>query len=138
MILTGGCLCGAVRYRIEGDLADEGAGFCHCRVCQRSSGAPVVAWGTFRTADFRFTQGQPAEFRSSPKGVRQFCPACGTQLTFAYTEGPAVLDVTLASLDDPALIVPEYHSWTSSAVPWLKLVDDLPRHADGGGDFTPY
>lgn len=134
----GGCLCGAVRYRIEGELTPEGAGFCHCRLCQRSTGAPVVAWGTFRQDDFRFTRGTPAEFHSSALGVRRFCPTCGTQLTFHYTQGPPCLDVTLASLDDPTVFRPTYHLWTASRYHWLALGDDLPQYPDNAWDFTPY
>ncbi|UEM22782.1 GFA family protein [Skermanella mucosa] len=138
MVLTGGCLCGAVRYRIDGELTAEGAGFCHCSLCRRASGAPAVAWGTWRTPDFRFTGGEPAEYRSSPKGIRRFCPTCGSQLTFHYTEGPENIDVTLATLDDPGAVKPQYHVWCGGAVPALDVSADLPRYAEGGSDFTPY
>ena len=96
MVLTGGCLCGAVRYRIDGELTAEGAGFCHCGLCRRASGAPVVAWGTWRAADFRFTDGRPAEYLSSPKGVRRFCPACGIH---PYGEGKSPDGAPMAAVN---------------------------------------
>ncbi|MFC7331937.1 GFA family protein [Rhodocista pekingensis] len=136
--LEGGCLCGAVRYRIAGAITPTGVAYCHCRTCRRSSGAPVMAWATFPTAAVWLTRGAPAAHASSPKALRQFCPACGTQLFFAYTEGEPELDVALGSLDDPTALVPAYHIWTSSRLPWFDTADSLPRHADDGPDWSPY
>lgn len=129
--LDGGCLCGAVRYRLCGQPID--AGYCHCRLCQRSSGAPVMAWATFAATDFSYTQGTPAIYRSSPNAIRQFCAACGTQITFRRP-GKTMIDVTLASLDDATAIAPRYHIWTASRIAWFDTNDTLPRHADAGPD----
>ncbi len=134
----GGCLCGLIRYRIEGSLAPAGAGYCHCRLCQHSSGAPVIAWATFYRSDMQFVAGAPAVFRSSPKGARQFCAACGTLLAFAYTDGPDEIDVTIASLDYPESVVPTYHLWTSSQISWFQLDDELLCYPDDGHDYSPY
>ena len=102
--LEGGCLCGAVRYRIGAE--PDHAGYCHCRMCQRAAGAPVVAWLTVARAAFAWTRGEPAVYRSSAKAERLFCGACGTQLVFREIAEPEQLDVTLASLDDPAAVRP--------------------------------
>ena len=126
----GGCLCGAVRYRLERPPLH--ADYCHCRLCRRSAGAPVVAWGTWPADRFAWLRGEPRTFASSKAGERSFCPGCGTQLTFVATDDPAFLDVTLASLDDPAAFAPEAHIWTTSRIPWLDLGDELPRYADAG------
>ena len=131
-ILEGGCLCGSVRYRLEGEPLD--AGWCHCRLCQRSTGAPAVPWGTWPVAALRFTQGQASRFKSSAKGRRDFCPQCGTQLVFRAAEDSRTLDVTLASLDDPTAVAPQYHIWTMSQIPWVKLADGLLRHRERGPD----
>lgn len=130
--LEGGCLCGALRYRIDGKRVD--AGWCHCRICQKAAGAPVVPWGTWPAEAFRWTRGQPAVYRSSSRGLRAFCPTCGTPLVFRHAEDHPTLDVTLASLDDPAAVRPEYHTWTASQVTWVTLQDGLPRHEDDGPD----
>lgn len=127
-MVEGGCLCGAVRYRIEG--APLHAGYCHCRMCQRAAGAPVVAWGTWPAERLSWLAREPATFASSEKGVRAFCPVCGTPLTFVHADAPTRVDVTLASLDDPARFAPEHHIWTTSRIPWLDIADDLPRHAE--------
>ncbi len=130
--LSGACLCGAIAYELEGDPID--AGFCHCRLCQRSSGAPVVAWGTWRWDCLHVLRGEPRVFRSSAKGERKFCEACGTQLLFVHQDAPLLVDVTLASLDEPERVVPHYHIWRMSRISWLETADTLPRHDDDGPD----
>jgi hypothetical protein len=128
----GGCLCGRIRYRLDGPPLD--AGFCHCTICRRSTGAPVVAWGTWRIETLHWLDGLPRPFDSSAKGRRWFCPDCGTQLAFAHADAPALIDVTLASLDDPETVRPEYHIWVGTRLGWLETADSLPRHEDGGPD----
>ncbi|MGQ0579742.1 MAG: GFA family protein [Betaproteobacteria bacterium] len=125
---TGGCLCARIRYRATGKPAN--ATHCHCETCRRASGAPFVSWATFQFADFAFTKGKPARFDSSEIAFRQFCPHCGTQLTFQFRKSPQTIDVTLASLDDSGAIVPVDHIWTRRQIPWIKLADRLPRHAE--------
>jgi hypothetical protein len=126
--LEGGCLCGRVRYRIDGP--PDHADYCHCRMCQRASGAPVVPWLTMASADFAWTAGEPAVYRSSPGAERLFCGACGTQLGFRELANPASLDVTLASLDDPAAVRPNHHIWTASRIAWFDIADDLPHYPE--------
>lgn len=128
----GGCLCGALRYRVNGDLVD--AGYCHCRLCQRANGAPVVAWFTVPAAAFAWRAGTARCHASSARYQREFCAECGTPLVFRRQSDPEFIDVTIASLDDPALVVPEYHIWRMSRLPWFDTADSLPRHEDAGPD----
>jgi hypothetical protein len=128
--LEGGCLCGSVRYRIS--AAPSHADYCHCRMCQRANGAPVVAWLTVARAAFAWARGEPAVYRSSAEAERLFCRACGTQLAFRALAEPAHLDVTLASLDDPEAARPIHHIWTSSRIGWFDTADDLPRYPERG------
>ena len=58
VVHTGGCFCGAVRYRVEGPPLD--AGYCHCRMCQRANGAPAVAWVTWNLDRFAWQGPEPA------------------------------------------------------------------------------
>ena len=129
--VEGGCLCGAVRYRVEGQPLH--AGYCHCRMCQRAAGAPVVAWGAWPADRFAWLQGKPGRFASSAKGERSFCPSCGTSLTSVDPVYRRLVEVTLASLDDPAAFPPEEHIWTASRIRWLELGDKLPRHTGPPG-----
>ncbi len=89
----------------------------------------AVTWATFPGAAFVFTAGTPAELRATPRAVRQLCAACGTALTFRETARPGSVDVTVGSMDHPDAIVPAAHIWTASQLAWLRLGDDLPRHA---------
>ena len=133
-VLHGGCLCSAVRYALSGFPVD--AGYCHCRVCQRANGAPVVAWTTVHATDFQYRQGAPTIFASSTRYQREFCARCGTPLVFRRQVAPDFVDVTLASLDDPDAIAPTYHIWCASRIAWFETADQLPRHADAGPDQT--
>jgi hypothetical protein len=123
----GGCLCGAVRYRASGLVTNST--LCHCGSCRRSAGAPAVAWVTFPAASFVFERGAPAAFRSSPPVVRTRCGSCGTPLTYRHERFADEIDVTTASLDDPAAFPPADHTWWSERVPWLRWDDALPRFA---------
>jgi catechol 2,3-dioxygenase-like lactoylglutathione lyase family enzyme len=114
----GGCLCGAVRYRATGPA--RFATLCHCASCRRAAGAPAVAWVSFAADAFTVTRGEPARFRSSPPVVRGFCGGCGSQLTYVHSAFPALVDVTTASLDEPARCAPLDHTWTSERLPWWR------------------
>ena len=127
-VYTGGCLCGRIRYRATGNPMTPS--HCHCELCRKSSGAPMVSWASFLTRDFSFVQGIPARFDSSPIALRQFCRDCGTQLTFQFHRSPDSIDVTLGSLDDPGAIRPADHIWTKRQISWIQLSDDLPRFAE--------
>ena len=129
--LEGGCLCGAIRYRLNARPLD--AGYCHCRLCQRSAGAPVLAWATIPIDDFVCT-GEPGRYRSSSWGLRLFCRDCGTQIGYREVENAKRVDINIVTLDDPEQIVPEYHIWTHSQLDWFDVRDDLPRHEDSGPD----
>jgi hypothetical protein len=123
--IEGGCLCGAVRYRIQGKPLISGT--CQCRTCRRASAAAIVPWITVNAEDFAFTAGEPVDYKSSPPATRTFCGRCGTPLTFNHTsyEGKKI-DVTTVSLDDPEAFPPEGHVWTSQKLRWIKLADGLP------------
>src|SRR6185437_9217125 len=125
--LTGGCFCGAVRYRAAGVIRTS---YCHCRMCQKASGAPVVAFLTVPVDGFTLTQGTMTAYRSSPKAVRHFCGTCGTQLTFRLVDNPVEIDINLATLDHPERLAPSDHIYASSAMPWLRIEDKLPRYEE--------
>ena len=127
-MLKGHCQCGWVRYE-AGDVASLET-MCHCSICRRTSGAPIVAWFTVPAADFRFTGGEPARFRSSEHATRSFCPRCGTQLTFHSTSSPDEIDITTCSLDDPEQVPPKDHTRTSARLSWVHLADGLPSYPE--------
>jgi hypothetical protein len=124
MSAEGGCICGAIRYRVTGERT--GSMVCHCQTCRRLSGAPVVAWVMFPSAQFQLLRGQPSEFHSSAPVRRTFCGACGTPLTYEHADGAGFVDITTCSLDNPNLFPPTHHSWLSHDLAWVRLGDDLP------------
>ena len=126
---VGGCLCGSVRYEVSG--AASNLCYCHCSSCRRASGAPMVAWGTFARERFRLTRGELREFRSSAAVLRGFCAHCGSVLTYRHEARDTEIDVTLATLDEPAGLAPEMHVWVSEKLPWVPLADQLPQYAAG-------
>jgi hypothetical protein len=132
--IEGGCLCGALRYRIA--AAPHDAGYCHCQMCQRATGAPAVAWLTMASDGFAWISGEPATCRSSAGAERLFCGNCGTPMVMRTFAEPDLVDVTLASLDDPEAIRPDHHIWTASRIAWFDTRDDLPRHPGPGPDPT--
>ena len=135
MSRRGGCACGAIRYRVEGGLTDRAN--CHCRMCQRVSGAAVVAWATVRVEDLHLEAGAPRWWASSAKGERGACPVCGGQLFFRRQGGGPLIDLTVASLDAPAEGAPQAETWTVDRQPWVRLDPALPHHVDSGPDWTP-
>lgn len=126
--LHGGCLCGAVRFAARGEALLRA--LCHCGKCRRAAGAPAVAWAMFPLDSFTWTRGAPVTYASSPGAARGFCGTCGTTLSFTADFIPGLIDVTIASFDEPALLPPELHMWDSKRLPWLALDDDLPRHPE--------
>jgi len=122
--LTGGCQCGAIRYRVGGRLTKPHV--CHCRMCQKAVGAPFWALAETDAASFAWTRGEPAWFRSSEAVERGFCAKCGTSLHFRYI-GADRLDVALASLDDPDAVAPEQEFGCESRIGWLERIGSLPR-----------
>lgn len=128
MKLQGGCLCGKIRYEVTGEPFNRTN--CHCSFCRRASAAPFVAWFTILSKDLYWRSGQPATFQSSARVKRSFCRDCGTPLTFAHEDFPGEIDVTTCSLDTPAELAPLDHVWTSSQLPWVKLVDGLPAYRE--------
>ena len=127
--LTGGCQCGAVRYRI--DAAPVNPHVCHCRMCQKASGAAFMAFAETDLVHFQWTCGAPAWFRSSEAVERGFCAACGTSLHFRYV-GSDRIDVALASLDDPEAISPAREFGYESRLGWLDLLGTLPHSTTEG------
>lgn len=122
----GGCLCGALRYRCTAAPSDTG--YCHCRLCQRSTGAPVLAWASFPAEAFAYTKGAPALYASSPRGHREFCSTCGTQIAYRDREPARSVDLNVGSLDDPAAVPPRCHIFAASRIAWFDTNDTLPRH----------
>ncbi len=125
-ILKGGCFCGRIRYETTGAPFHQTS--CQCAICRGTTGAAWVAWFSVQRPDFRFTEGEPARFKSTRRGTRTFCSTCGTQLTFETDDYPGEIDITICSLDDPESVEPKDQTWVSSKVSWVMLDHRLPHY----------
>jgi hypothetical protein len=123
--VQGGCLCGAVRYRVEG--TPSSVSICHCRSCRRASGAPLVSWFGVSRAQFKLLSGVLNVYPSSKLVRRGFCRKCGTQLTYEHESAPGTIELTTASLDEPGQLQPTKEIWLTDKLPWVALNADL-RH----------
>src|SRR4029453_7849055 len=79
---------------------------------------------------FELTAGKPAVYASSPDVERAVCAGCGTTLTYKADDIPGLVDVTVASFDNPHALPPQLHIWDSERLRWFELADRLPRHPD--------
>ena len=123
----GGCLCGAVRYTLNG--APDWSGHCHCRSCQKAVGAGFVTWSGLKAENFAVTKGRLAICETSLGVERGFCGKCGTSLTYVAEEGwPGQVSVLSATLDEPGIAAPSAHVYVADRQTWVKLDDGLPTH----------
>ena len=120
---TGGCQCGAVRYQLL--TPPEHACICHCRMCQRASGQPFMAFASVKRENLRWTRGSPSTFVSSNVAERNFCSACGTPLTYHRVESGSIA-VTIGSLDAPEAARPIEQFGIESELSWISGVRALP------------
>ncbi|HXI07681.1 MAG: GFA family protein [Bradyrhizobium sp.] len=122
-VLTGGCQCGAIRFALS--KAPVRVSICHCRMCQKATGAPFASFADIEQADFTWTRGRPATFQSSSIALRDFCAACGTPLSFRLIDGPKI-EILTGNFDRPDRIVPTRQYGTESRLGWVVGISNLP------------
>lgn len=116
-------MCGAVRYRVSGDPVRSAV--CHCRSCQRRTGSAFGVGVYFRQQDVQFLRGElkAYEFRSDESGrwlKMEFCPNCGSTVTWTLEMVPGARAIAGGSLDDPNWVKIERHGWLRSAHHWFS------------------
>lgn len=128
MELSGGCHCGAVRYRVAGEPVH--ASVCHCSDCRSNAGAPFVAWAAFARDRFQLTKGEPRAFNGTGTAFRYFCGDCGTGLYYVNESIlPGLVDIQIATLDDPEALPPRAQVQTAEKLDWVDGVSALPGFA---------
>ena len=124
-MLTGGCHCGEVRYRMPEEVIH--CSFCHCVDCRRHAGAPVVAWAGVNAGELEI-EGTPNEYRSSANTIRSFCGRCGTGLFYVNDVVlPGMIDVQIATLDEPETLPPAMHVQVAERLSWMRAGQTLPE-----------
>jgi hypothetical protein len=122
MALSGGCQCGAVRFRVEGEPGR--ASICWCRMCQKAFAGPFGALVTVNVAGLAWTRGERSIFQSSDDIQRGFCAACGTPLTFEYSADK--IDLSVFAFDDPSAVEPVVQLAVESRPTWMEHLADMP------------
>ena len=129
--LTGGCLCGAVRYTSTAEAVRSIV--CHCRDCQRFTGSVFGALaivprelltidGTMKTFISPGGSGKPTQ--------RHFCPECGSSIAMEVANGPGAMILNIGTLDEPKTITPSREIFCDDALPWLRTIGDMERYAN--------
>ena len=128
MTRQGGCVCGAVRYQAAGEPARSSV--CSCTFCQRRTGSAFGFGAYFPEAQVKILKGELKAFehRSDETGrwLRfEFCPKCGTQVTWTIEAMPGLRGIGVGTLDDPKAIRPMRFGWFRSAHSWVKPPEDM-------------
>jgi hypothetical protein len=129
--LTGGCLCGAVRFEITEPLLE--ALYCHCTRCQRRTGGAASLSARAAPGSVRIVSGEEllASFDPPDGSSKVFCSACGGGLWAQNPADPELKFVRMGTFDSDPGIRPSYRQFTAYAAPWEPIPDDgLPRYAE--------
>jgi hypothetical protein len=130
--LTGGCLCGAIRYSIGAPVAELRA--CHCRSCQRASGGHGTVGAVVPQEAFKITQGKPRRYSAVADSGRtlhrHFCPDCGSPLYSQREQAPQLIVVRAGTLDDSEGLKITTNIWTKSARSW-SYIDPASKQVPG-------
>ncbi len=134
--VTGGCMCGAVRYETTGE--SFGVIHCHCQSCRKHNGAPVVTVAGFKTDQVKFSGDERKIYESSPGVGRAFCGNCGTPLTWEGDGGDLgpIVELHISTFDNPDALVPSAHAFYSERITWMDIADNLPRY-EGFSEDSP-
>ena len=126
---TGSCLCGGVKFEIDGEL--EPIQMCHCIQCRKAQGTAFVTNIPVQESVFRLVSGQDllSSFESSPGKQRVFCKRCGSPVLSKTTALPGVVRVRAGTLDGDLNTRPAFHIYTDFKANWFDIQDDLPQHS---------
>ena len=125
----GGCLCGALRYRVAGEPIH--VTICYCTQCRRQTGSPMVVFPTYPLERYTLLRGSPGSLRVSDFATRQFCRDCGSPLSWRRDRA-AELDLFLGTFDQPELIrIPDDQLWTQHRISWLHPYSEVRAYREG-------
>ena len=127
---TGSCLCGGLRYEIQGEIGDIVE--CHCRKCRKANGTAFATNAPIQKADFKIVQGERLlkKFQSTATTQRCFCADCGSPIISIKTETPDVYRLRIGTLDTALTQTPTQHIFVASKAEWDTICDILPQYAE--------
>jgi hypothetical protein len=127
----GQCLCGGITFSVA--LPSLWVAHCHCRLCQKNSGAAFVTWAGFdeTLCHIQDINSKLHWYQSSDEAQRGFCKCCGTVLFFRSRRWPNELHITLSNFETHIDAVPQMHVFWETHVDWVSLNDDLPKKCSG-------
>ncbi|WP_410209137.1 GFA family protein [Aquirhabdus sp.] len=130
-MITGSCLCGGVKFKINAAL--EPIQVCHCSQCRKAQGGPFATNTPVLTSNFELTDGLDilTEYESSPGKKRFFCSRCGSPIYSARSSLPGVIRIRAGLLDEPLTVRPSVHAYVASKSSWWDIQDGLPKHPEG-------
>ena len=134
-MLSGSCLCGAVRFTVSGKLGP--VTHCYCETCRKAQGTAYTTVAPLRRKYFQLLSGADsiAEYESSPGKRRCFCRTCGSPLWSKREDTPDILRLRLGVLDGDPGRRPAAHIWVSEKAVWCEITDDLPRSPTNGAEL---
>lgn len=123
--LNGSCLCGSVKYFINGGV--KAVANCHCKTCKKMTGAVFATIAVTAEENFHFIQGEKnlESHQVSEKGKKYYCRDCGTPIFNVVKKYPGNYMVLVGSLDEPSLVEPVINIFCESMLPWLKKMEDM-------------
>ena len=131
-MLTGGCLCGGVRYEISEPLVSSS--YCHCTRCQRRTGTAASAQARVAPGSLRVVRGEELvrEWAAEDGWPKAYCSACGGALWSRSPSEDGLFSVRLGTFDADPGIRPQWRQFVAYAAPWEPIPDDgLPRYPEG-------
>ena len=128
--LHGSCLCGGVKFVIDGPLRTPLN--CHCSMCRKAHAAAFRSRAGVARADFKYLAGEDLvrRYESSPGNWRCFCDRCGTRLWTEFADPNEPWGMPLALFDGDPGVRPRLHIMVAYKAPWHEITDDLPQFAE--------
>lgn len=127
---TGGCLCGAVRFEIDGGIRN--IVYCHCSQCRKAQGSAFAANGIVDSGKFRIVRGEDklTAYESTPGQLKYFCKICGSPIMSKRPTVPGQVRIRLGTIESPISERPQAHIFTTSKANWETICGDLPQYEE--------
>ncbi|MGI9319387.1 MAG: GFA family protein [bacterium] len=133
-MITGGCQCGLVQYKVDGELLDYC--HCHCSICRRLHGAAFATWGGVSRVNFSYLIGENhlKAYAFSDRSDSMFCDTCGSRILVDFKPEPDMLYIALGTVNGDVRRPTGYHQFTGSKAPWYEINDDLSQYEGWSDD----